>query len=149
MGTVIAGRNRPEVEDLIGFFVNTLGPARRPDRTGHFSQLLADTRETTLAAYGHQDLPFEKLVEELDPDRSLSHTPLFQVMFVFQNLGEVGMDAEGLEWNELSFDRDTSRFDLEFDLFPGRVESGRFARLQHRSLRRDNHPPPGAALSGL
>jgi amino acid adenylation domain-containing protein len=85
VGTPIANRNRAELESLIGFFVNTLALRTRIDGRQSFSQLLGQVREATLSAYAHQDLPFEKLVEELQPDRRLSHHPLVQVMFIMQN----------------------------------------------------------------
>jgi hypothetical protein len=85
VGTPIAGRNRAELEGLIGFFVNTLVLRSRLDAQENFGELLEQVKETALQAYAHQEVPFEQLVEELKPQRSLSYSPLFQVMFILQN----------------------------------------------------------------
>ncbi len=116
VGTPIANRNRTEVEPLIGFFVNTL--VLRTDLSGDptFRELLGRVREVTLGAYAHQDLPFEKLVEELQPERDTSRTPLFQVMFSLQNAPMPPMKMGGVEIS-LSDDATTvSPFDLSFDV---------------------------------
>jgi amino acid adenylation domain-containing protein len=112
IGTPIASRNREEIEELIGFFVNTL--VLRIDLSGDpsFRELLNRVREVALAAYAHQDLPFEKLIEELHPSRSLSHTPLFQVMFVLQNMPMPEIELSGLKLTPLDTDSGTAKFDL-------------------------------------
>ncbi len=113
VGSPIANRNQAEVEDLIGFFLNTL--ALRTDLSGNptFRELLARVRETTLAAYAHQELPFEKLVEELQPERNLSTSPFFQVMFVFHNRQETThFGLPGVQLQPLPVDGRRARFDL-------------------------------------
>src|SRR6185369_128927 len=85
IGTSVANRNRMETEGLIGFFINQLVLRTPLSGNPSFRELLSRVRETTLAAYAHQDTPFEKLVEELAPRRDPSRTPLFDVKFVFQN----------------------------------------------------------------
>src|SRR6185436_501714 len=84
-GTPIASRNRPELEGLIGYLANTLPLRVSFSGNASFNDLLEQVREVALGAYEHQDVPFDKLVEELQPDRSLSHSPLFQVVFAFEN----------------------------------------------------------------
>lgn len=118
VGTPIAGRNRAEIEALIGFFVNTL--VMRTDFTGNpiVSGLLRRVREAALDAYAHQDLPFERLVEELQPERSLSHEPLFQVMMILQNAPRTVLEqADGgvgasLDIRDEPLPTDTAKFDL-------------------------------------
>src|SRR5262249_24841690 len=84
LGSPIAGRNRSEIEGLIGFFVNTLVLRTRWQDDPAFTGVLAAAGRATLMAHAHQELPFEKLVAELAPERTLAHTPLFQVLFAFQ-----------------------------------------------------------------
>ena len=120
VGTPIANRTRGEVEGLIGFFVNTL--VLRTDLSGgvSFRQLLGRVRETALGAYTHQDVPFEQLVEELRPERDLSHTPLFQVMFVLQNTPpQQGLEMPGLSLAMQAVESVTAKFDLTLSLAEG------------------------------
>ncbi len=116
VGVPVAGRNRVEVEPLIGFFVNTL--ALRCDVTGdtEVRTLVERLRETVLDADAHQDVPFEKLVEELSPERSLSHTPIFQVMLAFQNLPRQDFPAEGLKVTSLGTTSGTVKLDLKLSV---------------------------------
>jgi len=113
VGTPIAGRNRVEIEGLIGFFVNTL--VLRTNLSGQptFQELLARVRQTALGASAHQDLPFEKLVEELQPERDLSRTPLFQVMFVLQNKSDDVYELTGLKVQAEEVQTGTAKFDFE------------------------------------
>ncbi|HEX8116078.1 MAG TPA: amino acid adenylation domain-containing protein, partial [Pyrinomonadaceae bacterium] len=116
VGTPIANRNRAEIEGLIGFFVNTV--VLRTDLSGEpsFTQLLRRVREAALAAYAHQDLPFERLVEELEPERSLSHAPLFQVMFILQNAPMGSLELSGLTLSPMLGGNATAKFDLTLSL---------------------------------
>ncbi len=118
VGTPIAGRTRVELEGLIGFFVNTLVIRTDLSDAGRlpFRELLGRVRESTLGAYQHQELPFEKLVEELQPERSLQHTPLFQAMFVLQNLERSELRLGGLETAPLAGGGDAAAFDLVLTL---------------------------------
>ncbi|HEX2252402.1 MAG TPA: condensation domain-containing protein, partial [Thermoanaerobaculia bacterium] len=116
VGTPIAGRNRPEVEGLIGFFVNTLALRSRVPRTGGLRALVAEVRRVTLDAYGHQDLPLEKLVEELRPSRDLSLPPLFRVLFVLQNQPMPELTAEGLTFRFQVPRTGSAMFDLTLSM---------------------------------
>ncbi|HSL71820.1 MAG TPA: condensation domain-containing protein, partial [Longimicrobiales bacterium] len=126
VGSPIANRNRSETEGLIGFFVNTL--VLRGDVRGNpsFRELLGRVRETALGAYAHQDLPFEKLVEELQPERDMSRSPLFQVMFVLQNAPGEAWVLEGLSLSGVESAGDTAKFELMLGLVEreGRIVGG-------------------------
>src|SRR5215470_5272126 len=117
VGSPIAGRTHPEVEGLIGFFVNTL--VLRTEVSGHltFRQFLARVREVAWGAYQHQELPFEKLVAELQPDRNLGRNPLFQVIFAFQNVPRQTMALPGLQVSQVEIDSGTTKFDLALFLW--------------------------------
>src|SRR6185503_857740 len=112
VGTPVAGRTSAEVEGLIGFFINTL--VMRAELSGNptFLELLGRVRETAFEAYAHQDLPFERLVDAMQPERSLSHTPLFQVALVFQNAPLAQFDLSGLKFERVAAESGTSKFDL-------------------------------------
>lgn len=116
IGSPIAGRTRTDTEHLIGFFVNTL--VLRTDCSGNpmFRELLARVRATALSAYAHQDIPFEKLVEELKPERNLSYAPLFQVMFVLQNVADHPLSLRGLEVSRIEQVCAISKFDLSLSV---------------------------------
>jgi amino acid adenylation domain-containing protein len=112
VGTPIANRDRAETEGLIGFFVNLLALAGDLGGEPTWRELIAQAREVCLEAYAHQDLPFEKLVEELAPRRDLSHSPLFQVMLVLQNTPREEPALAGLEVSRLDIAPETARFEL-------------------------------------
>jgi len=128
IGTPTAGRNRLELEGLIGFFVNTL--VLRSDLSGNpsFRELLAQVREVALGAYANQDMPFEKLVEALNPQRDLSRNPLFQVMFVLQNTPDDKLQLNEITAELIQVDSGSTQFDLSLELsetprgLAGRVE---------------------------
>src|SRR5215213_4827432 len=116
VGSPIANRNRSEIEGLIGFFVNTLVLKSELSGTLSFAEVLRQVREVCLGAYAHQDVPFEKLVEELQPERNLSHTPLFQVMFILQNTPLAELQMSGLDLSRVSLAYGSAKYDLTFSL---------------------------------
>jgi amino acid adenylation domain-containing protein len=116
VGTPIAGRNREEIEALIGCFVNTLVLRTRVNPELRFEELLEQVKEVALSAYAHQDVPFEKLVEDLHVERTLSYAPMFQVLFVMQNLPDETRDFGGLRMSSMEVTSETAKFDLTLGL---------------------------------
>ncbi|HST60256.1 MAG TPA: amino acid adenylation domain-containing protein, partial [Longimicrobium sp.] len=112
VGSPIAGRTRRETEELIGFFANTLVLRTELDGDPSFREVLRRVRDVTLGAFEHQEVPFEKLVAELQPERSLSHAPIFQVMFTLQNADATGIDLPALRLEGVPAALETTRFDL-------------------------------------
>ncbi len=129
VGSPIAGRTRVETEGLIGFFVNTL--VLRTDLSGDptVRELLGRVREVTLGAYAHQEVPFEKLVEELAPRRDLSRSPLFQVMLVLQNAPLPALSLGDLKLDVLEIEQTTAKFELTLSL--GETEEGLRGSLKY------------------
>ncbi|HYN23256.1 MAG TPA: amino acid adenylation domain-containing protein, partial [Thermoanaerobaculia bacterium] len=130
VGTPIANRGRAELEDLIGFFANTL--ALRIDASGDpgFAELARRIRGGALGAYAHQEMPFERLVDELRPERDLSHAPVFQVMMALQNLPAAHLDLQGVTLSPLEFDLARASYDLSLFFYP-RSDGGLLARLEY------------------
>ncbi|GHG73242.1 non-ribosomal peptide synthetase [Comamonas sp. JC664] len=134
LGSPISGRSRPEVEGLVGFFVNTL--VLRNDVSGNprFVDLMARVREVTLGAFAHQELPFEKLVETLQPERTLRHAQLFQVMFVLQNAPTLEADpAAALQLSALaeSWEVNTGTAKCDLILYMARTPEGLRATFEY------------------
>jgi len=131
VGTPVANRNHPEIESLIGFFVNTLVLRTDLSDNPSFRELLARVRQVTLSAYEHQELPFEKLVEELQLPRDLSRSPLIQAMFSLQNVPAQSVAVSGLKFNRLQIEHATAMFDLS--LFFWKKEDGLIGVLEYNT----------------
>lgn len=131
VGSPIAGRTRTELEALIGFFINTL--VLRTDLSGDpsFRDLLHHVRQVALGAYAHQDLPFEQLVEALQPERDLSYQPLFQVMFALQTTPLENLQIPGLTASRVELESGVSLFDLSLDIVE---EAGHLSQLWEYNL---------------
>ena len=116
VGTPVAGRQRVELEALVGFFVNTLVIRSDLDNNPSFGELLAQVKQSSLEAFDNQDLPFEKLVDEVSPTRDMSHSPLFQVMFTLQNQPYSNERFDQLEATPLEVDFGAAKFDLTLSM---------------------------------
>jgi amino acid adenylation domain-containing protein len=116
IGTPIAGRTRAETEHLIGFFVNTLALRTEVNEHESFSALIQHVKDTCLGAYAHQETPFEKLVEELNPERNLSHAPVFQISFDLQNMQREVLELKGLSLSLIKLEDETTKIDLSLNI---------------------------------
>ena len=131
VGTPIANRNRAEIEEMIGFFTNTLVLRTRFSENATFAEVLAQVKETALGAYSHQDVPFEKLVEELQPERNLGQNPLFQVMFSYQNAPRRAFELSGLKLSLMDLGEASAKFDLA--LFLSETPEGVGGRIEYNT----------------
>src|ERR1700704_553714 len=133
VGSPTAARSQIEIENLVGFFVNTL--VFRADFSGDmtFRDLVRQVRACALEAYAHQDVPFEKLVEELLPQRSMNTSPLFQVMFTFQNIPKQVFEISGLKMKELEFETGIAKFDLAVEAFEDDDDGGFHCRFEYNT----------------
>lgn len=131
VGSGIANRTRAEIEGLIGFFVNTLVLRTTFAGRPSFREMLARVKNVAMGAYAHQDLPFEKLVEELQPERSLSHTPLFQVMFALQNQPRLSAKSADISILPMDFESGAAKFDLTLVMIE--TEQGLRTRMEYNA----------------
>ncbi|MGM7649073.1 amino acid adenylation domain-containing protein, partial [Nocardia sp. JW2] len=135
IGTPIAGRGEAELDDVIGMFVNTLALRTQVGGQQSFGDLLAQAKEADLAAFAHADIPFERLVELLNPERSTARHPLFQVALSFENLPDAGFELPGLSVSAVDFDVDTAKFDLLLTVREAGAgdEAGAYAEFSYAS----------------
>jgi len=134
IGTPVAGRGEKALDDVIGMFVNTLVLRTPLDLSSTFNSFVSATRRTDLQALGNGDVPFERLVEVLDPTRSQAHHPLFQVALFFQNMSQDALELSGLEVSGLEFDAGIAKFDLQLTIAPRvehAIEDGMFAEFAY------------------
>jgi amino acid adenylation domain-containing protein len=129
VGTPVAGRGRSELEPLIGFFVNTLVLRTKLEAELSFAELVVRVREVCLAGYAHQEVPFERVVEELSPERELSHNPLFQVLFALQNMPAHELALSDLKLTALEIEHPVARFDLALEV--SEINDGLECRLTY------------------
>ncbi|NMN96346.1 amino acid adenylation domain-containing protein [Nocardiaceae bacterium YC2-7] len=129
IGTPVAGRGEQALDDVVGMFVNTLVLRTEVDPNSSFTDLLERARETDLGAFGHADLPFERLVEVLNPERSQARHPLFQVMLTFQNLARTDLTFPELQVSAVDFDLAIAKFDLQVTLSEHIGEHGEAAGM--------------------
>lgn len=129
VGTDIANRNHPETEGLIGFFINQLVLRTNLGGNPSFQELLERVRDRTLSAYTYQDLPFDKLVETINPERDLSRSPLFQVKFILQNAPVPPLELPGLTLSFIDTDRGVAEFDFLLEMTD--TEQGLIASLKY------------------
>ena len=116
VGCPVANRYLPEIDNLIGSFVNTLALNTTIAGSSSFTELLSEVRSICLAAFAHQELPFERLVEELQPERNLNHNPIFQTFFAFQHTASPGLSLAGVSTESMEMASGTSKFDLTLSL---------------------------------
>lgn len=133
VGTPVANRGHVELEPLIGFFANTLVLRADLSGTPTFLELLNQVREVTLAAYTHQEVPFERVVEELHPQRNLAHNPLFQVMFALQNIPVENLNIDTTDLQDGPSAPEMCKSKFELSLFCREIEGGLLASLEYRT----------------
>jgi len=145
VGTPVANRSRVELEPLIGFFVNTLPLRAQVNPEATFREILRRTKDTALNAFAHGEIPFQKLVAELEPDRNLAHTPFFQVMFALQNAAGTGLDLPGVTASDARYEPEFVKLDLSVNIeqiepaFHGSIDYNRDLFHADRILRLAGH----------